>query len=224
MGTAVYAGRFDPITHGHLSVLRHAVGLFSDVRVVVVDVPGEEALLSAEERADLVRQLTSALAEVRVDVSSRPVAEYAKQVGASALVRGLRDVSEAAAESALAEELRRQLPSMQTVWLPVDPRYSRISSGVLKSLVRRGDLESIPCPPLVLERLRARLDAAGVAAEPGHPSRPAARLRRSSVPAPKATSRPPSLGLESLQESATEAASSSHSPSAPTVFDGVGEG
>lgn len=157
MTIAVYPGTFDPITTGHISVIRQAVRLFAHVRVLVAVHPRKEPLFSLEERVALAREVLGAMPTVSVDGTRGLVVEYARAIAASVLVRGLRGAADAAYETELAQTNREIAPEIATVFLPAEPRLSMVSSSELKARAARGEPIDEYCPPLVAARLRARV-------------------------------------------------------------------
>lgn len=159
MTIAVYAGTFDPITTGHLSVVREAVRLFAHVRVLVAVHPKKEPLFTLEERVELARKVVGPMPTVSVDGTSGLVVEYARSIAATALVRGLRGAADAAYETELAQQNRELAPEILTVMLASEPRLSEVSSSELKARAERGEPIDDFCAPVVAEALRARLAA-----------------------------------------------------------------
>lgn len=158
MNTCVYAGSFDPVTRGHLAVVRRAARLFAHVRVLVADNPDKAPLFSASERARLAREVTAGLPQVTVATTRGLVIDHARTIAASALVRGVRDERDALSETKMAwlnEELAPELP---TLLVPCPAALADVSSSRLKALARAGDddLDRL-CPPAVARALRARL-------------------------------------------------------------------
>lgn len=157
MTVAVYAGSFDPITLGHASVVRRAARLFSHVRVLVAVNPDKRALFSESERVALARELLGAMPNVSVDATTGLVVEYARAIGASYLVRGLRGAADAEPETELARVNLALAPELQTLLIPAEPGLSEVSSSGLKELARRGeDLSRLSSASVVAE-LRRRL-------------------------------------------------------------------
>lgn len=139
MTVCVYAGTFDPFTYGHHSVVLQACRLFSHVRILVADNPAKHPLFSSMERMKLIESYIGNMPHASVDATGGYVVEYANQIGATFLVRGVRDATDAAAELALASENRKLSPGIQTVLLPTDPRLSDISSTTIKTQIQTSD-------------------------------------------------------------------------------------
>lgn len=159
MSIAVYPGSFDPVTAGHLSVIRQAARLYGHVIVLVAVNPNKETLFSRDERLSLLREAVARFPNVRVDATDGLVVEYAREVGASILVRGIRGATDAEFETALAQQNRALAPDITTVLLPAAAELSEVSSSRLKSLAQSGEDLSPFCPPHVARRLRERFHA-----------------------------------------------------------------
>lgn len=157
MTIAVYPGTFDPITTGHLSVVREAVRLFAHVRVLIAVHPTKEPLFSLEERIELARKVVGPMPTVSVDGTDGYVVDYAKSIGATALVRGLRGAADAAYETDLAQQNRELAPEVLTVMLPSEPSLTEVSSSELKRRAAEGEPIDAFCSPVVAEALTARL-------------------------------------------------------------------
>jgi pantetheine-phosphate adenylyltransferase len=157
MTVAVYAGTFDPITYGHLSVVRQAVRLFAHVRVLIAVHPKKAPLFTLEQRIELARAALGPMPTVSVDGTEGLVVEYAKAIGASVLVRGLRGVADAAYETELAQTNRELAPDIATVMLAAEPHLSSVSSSELKARALRGEAIEPYCPPVIARRIHEKL-------------------------------------------------------------------
>lgn len=157
MSIAIYAGTFDPITTGHLSVVMQAVRLFAHVRVLVAVHPDKEPLFDLTERVELAREALGPMPTVTVDGTAGLVVDYARRIGATVLVRGLRGAADAAYETELAQQNREIAPEVATVMLPAEPELSMVSSSELKARVERGEPIERFAPPVVAQKLRARV-------------------------------------------------------------------
>ena len=158
MSLAVYPGSFDPLTLGHVDIASRATTLFD---VVVIGVAHNAAkagrhLLDVEERLALVRASTSHLPGVEVDLVPGLLADYCRQRGASAIIKGLRNGSDLDAELPMAL-LNRDLGAPETVFLTASPAYAHISSSLVKDIAGYGRDVSALVPPAVARTLGARL-------------------------------------------------------------------
>ncbi len=175
---ALYAGSFDPITLGHLDVLRRARRLFDRIVLAIGDNPDKPALFTFEERLDMARALVEEMiaaepdgAPVQVAHYSGLTVDYARKVNAAAILRGIRNITDLAAETQLAIT-NRQVAGIETVFVVTGESFAFTSSSLIKQVAALGgDLERLATivPPLVIERLREKRD---------DPSNPLGRLAR----------------------------------------------
>ena len=159
---ALYPGSFDPITLGHLDILERAMEIFDRVVVSVLRNPDKQPLFSVEERVELIREATRTLdGEVEVDAFDGLTVEHAERVGAIAIVRGLRAVSDFESEFQMALMNRRLDPDIHTVFLMTSAPNVFMSSALVKEVCRLGGDISEFVPPPVAEALRRRLGRPG---------------------------------------------------------------
>lgn len=156
---AICPGSYDPVTLGHLDVVRRAAELFDVVVAAVVRNHAKATLFDADERARLIRVSLAAdpvTAGVRVDlVPDGLLVDYARSVGAVAVVKGLRSGTDFAYELPMAR-MNRHLTGIETVFLPGEPSYEHISSSMVKEVARLGGDVSALVPPVVLAALATR--------------------------------------------------------------------
>jgi len=129
---AVYPGSFDPVTNGHLDIARRAARIFDLVIMAVFDQPDKRLLFSTTERIDLLRQATAEMPRVQADSYSMLTVEYARQVGASVLVRGLRATGDFETEFQMAQINLTLARGIDTVSFMTNPQYTFISSSTIK--------------------------------------------------------------------------------------------
>ena len=157
--TAVYPGSFDPVTLGHIDILERAALLFDRVIIAVLENPGKSPLFTVEERVDLIRRSIDAMPKVEVDTFSGLTVDYARRVGATALVRGLRAVSDFENEFQMALMNRRLHPDVHTVFLMTSFSNVFVSSSLIKEVCRfGGDIDAF-VPAVVATAMRKRLRA-----------------------------------------------------------------
>ena len=140
MKIAVYPGSFDPITLGHLNIIKRAAVCF-DKLIVCVLVNSEKVnrgLFTEAERVELIRRVVARLPNVEVDSSSDLIAEYARQKRACTLVKGLRAVSDYENELQMALINRKLNPRLETMFLPSSTKYTYVSSSMVKEMARYG--------------------------------------------------------------------------------------
>jgi pantetheine-phosphate adenylyltransferase len=156
---ALCPGTFDPVTYGHLDVIRRASAMFDDVLVSVVNLPWRKGktLFSAEERVAFLDHATAELPNVRIATFSNLLVEFARQQGAIAIVKGLRAISDFEYELEMNQLNRRQAPEIESVYLMSSPKYSFISSSGVKELATFGGEIGDLVPDEVAEQLKERL-------------------------------------------------------------------
>jgi pantetheine-phosphate adenylyltransferase len=159
---ALYPGSFDPATLGHLDILERATAIFDRVVVSVIRNPAKEPLFSAEERLELLRVATRPLGDqVTVDTFDGLTVDHARQVGAIAIVRGLRALSDFETEFQMALMNRRLDPEVHTVFLMTSAPNVFMSSSLVKEVCRLGGDISEFVTPAIAEALRRRVGNAG---------------------------------------------------------------
>lgn len=154
MARAIYPGSFDPMTFGHLDILKRATKLFDEVIMAVVGNPGKSPLLPVEVRTKLIKQTIKDIRGVRVDFFQGLTVDYAKQSDADCLIRGLRAISDFEAELGMAQTNKQLLPELETIFLMTKAEYSFISSSTVKEIVRLGGDVSQFVPQPVNEYLK----------------------------------------------------------------------
>ena len=138
--TALCPGTFDPVTFGHLDVINRASGMFDEVVVAVVNLPWRKGatLFSADERVAFLRNATSSLPNISVETFSTLLVDFARERGATAIVKGLRAISDFEYELEMNQLNRRQAPEIESIYLMASPKYSFISSSGVKELATFG--------------------------------------------------------------------------------------
>jgi pantetheine-phosphate adenylyltransferase len=156
---AVCPGSYDPITNGHLDVIRRAAGLYEQVVVAVVNrsVRKSDALFGIEERLGFVERALADLDNVRVEPFSTLVVDFARSLGAKAIVKGLRAISDFEYELEMNQLNRRQDPEIESVYLMASPQYSFLSSSGVKELATFGGKIDDLVPDEVARRLQEEL-------------------------------------------------------------------
>ena len=156
---AVYPGSFDPITNGHLDVIRRTAKLYDEVVVAVVrrSVRKDGALFGIEERLGFIERAIADLENVRAEPFSTLLVEFARRVGAKAIVKGLRAISDFEYELEMDQLNRRQDPEIESVYLMASPQYSFLSSSGVKELATFGGRIDDLVPDEVARRLQEEL-------------------------------------------------------------------
>lgn len=139
MKIAIYPGSFDPITLGHLNVIKRAAQAFDKLIVcVMINSDKNAGLFAYDERVELIKRVTKNLHNVEVDSSGELVANYAKEKGARVLVKGLRAVSDYEKEVQMAIINRKLYHNLDTFFIPSGEKYMYLSSTVVKEMARYG--------------------------------------------------------------------------------------
>lgn len=159
MRVALYAGTFDPITRGHLSVIERGARLFDRLVVVVAVNPSKQPMFSVEERVGMIREVVAAWSNVQCTSTSGYVVELARERRAGYLVRGVRSCTDVEGEIALAHMNHELAPEVETVFIPAHPELSEVSSSRLKELAHQGADISPYCPAEIAARLTQRVAA-----------------------------------------------------------------
>jgi pantetheine-phosphate adenylyltransferase len=155
----VCPGSYDPITNGHLDVIRRAAVLYDEVVVGVVNrsVRKDKALFGIDERMAFIERAIAGLEGVRAEAFSNLVVEFAREAGAQAIVKGLRAISDFEYELEMNQLNRRQDPEIESVYLMASPQYSFLSSSGVKELATFGGRIDDLVPEEVARRLQEEL-------------------------------------------------------------------
>jgi pantetheine-phosphate adenylyltransferase len=160
MRTALYPGSFDPITNGHLDVIQRAAGLFDRLIVAVARDNAKNSLFSVEERVALTREAIAGIRNVEVMPFDGLLVNFANKLGACALVRGLRAVSDFEFEFQLALMNRKLEPNLETMFLMPREEFTYISSRLVKEIGRLGGNIEPFAPANVVAALKQKFAAA----------------------------------------------------------------
>jgi pantetheine-phosphate adenylyltransferase len=153
---AIYAGTFDPITYGHLDVIKRALSLCDKLIVGVADRREKNPLFTAQERAELISKVLADEPRVEAEAFSGLLTEFARSRGAAFVIRGLRAISDFDYELQMALTNRSLAPDIETVFLMPAQNYIFISSSLVKEVARLGGEVSELVPPAVEEALKKR--------------------------------------------------------------------
>jgi pantetheine-phosphate adenylyltransferase len=154
--TAVYPGSFDPLTNGHMDVLKQALQLFDQVVIAVLDNPGKTPLFCVRDRVKMIQEITANMRGVTVDSFSGLLADYVKLKQACAVIRGLRDTSDFENELRMAHMNRELNKDVVTVLLPTNHEYSFVSSTLVKDVAMHGGDVRPFVPDIVAREMSAR--------------------------------------------------------------------
>lgn len=157
MRIAVFPGGFDPVTNGHLDLVRRMTHLFDRVIVAVIEGREKSPMFTWEERIDLFRNSISDLSNVEVEGFNELTVEFARRKGAVAIVRGIRAVSDFEAEFDMALMNRKMAPHLESVYLMTNPEYLYISASRIREVSRLGYDVADLVPPGVARAIREKL-------------------------------------------------------------------
>ncbi len=157
MRNAVYPGSFDPLTNGHLDIIRRGARLFDQVLVAVLENEGKAPLFTVAERMELISACTRDIPGVEVHSFSGLLVDFMKRMNAKVVVRGIRAVSDYEYELQMALMNRELRPEIETIFMLPAVEYTYVSSRLIKEVFRLGGDIGRLVPPPVLESLRARL-------------------------------------------------------------------
>lgn len=149
MKTAIYPGSFDPVTKGHLDILKTASEIFDKVIIAVAKNSGKQGFLPVDVRTDLIKQSIKECENVEVDSFEGLTINYARKRGAEVLIRGLRAVSDFEYEMQLSQANSSLAPEIKTVFLTTKPKYNFISSSTIKEIfLNNGDISKFVPEPV----------------------------------------------------------------------------
>ena len=157
MSIAVYPGSFDPVTLGHLNIIKRASRCFDKLIVCVMINSNKTGMFTPDERVDFLRRATERFPNVEVDFSNELLAAYAKRRGAQVVVKGLRAVSDYEQEVQMAVINRKLNPDLETLFLASSEKYTYLSSTIVKEMARYGaDLTDF-IPREIVDEVNARM-------------------------------------------------------------------
>ncbi|HET6751828.1 MAG TPA: pantetheine-phosphate adenylyltransferase [Actinomycetes bacterium] len=155
MRTACCPGTYDPVTNGHLDIVARATNCFDRVIVAVLINPAKQPLFTLEERVAMLKEATVGMATVEVDAFSGLLVDYARAHEVTAIVKGLRAVSDFDYEFQMAQ-MNYRLARVETMFMTTNPTWSYLSSSLVKDVARNGGDVSGLVPDFVAARLRER--------------------------------------------------------------------
>jgi pantetheine-phosphate adenylyltransferase len=156
MVRAFYPGSFDPIHNGHIDIALRAARIFDEVVIGVFETPKKRLLFSPDERLQMVEQSFEGVRNVRVAKFSRFAVDYAKEVGAIVLIRGLRVFSDFEAEFRMGLANKKLAPDLETVAIMTDEKHVYLSSSTIREIAEYGGDVSSMVPPHVADALKTR--------------------------------------------------------------------
>ena len=155
---AVVPGSFDPITNGHLDIIKRAADVFDTVYVAVLNNSSKQPLFNVEERISLIAEVTKQFSNIRIESSSGLLIEYAQQKKAQAIVRGLRAVSDFEYEMQITSMNRVLDEHIETFFIMTKNQYSFLSSSIVKEVAKYGGNVSELVPKVVEQALKEKFN------------------------------------------------------------------
>lgn len=156
MKKVIYPGTFDPVTYGHIDIIKRAVDLFDSILVTVAVNPTKKPLFNTEERVELLQESLKGYQNVEVDSFNGLLVDHAKQVGAIGIIRGLRAISDFEFEFQMALMNRKLSEEIATIFLMPHEKYTYLNSTVIRNLASLGADVGDFVPPSVQEALRIK--------------------------------------------------------------------
>lgn len=156
MKKVIYPGTFDPVTYGHIDIIKRARELFDAVVVTVAVNPGKEPLFSVEERVSMLKESLKDFNNIEIDSFGGLVVDHAKQVGATGIIRGLRAVSDFEFEFQMALMNRKLASNIATIFLMPHEKYTYLNSSIIRNLAGLNSDVSDFVPPVVQKALKKK--------------------------------------------------------------------
>ncbi|MFZ5640963.1 MAG: pantetheine-phosphate adenylyltransferase [Bacillota bacterium] len=153
---AVYPGSFDPVTNGHLDIIERAAQVFDEVIVAVSKNSGKQPLFTIEERVAILKEVLKPYENVRIDSFYGLTVDYSRKQGATAIIRGLRAISDFENEFQMALTNKKLEPGVETIFMMAQADVSFLSSSVVKEVASYGGCVNAFVPALVEQRLRQK--------------------------------------------------------------------
>ncbi len=156
MSRAIYPGSFDPVTYGHIDIIRRAADIFDELTVSVLSNSAKSPLFSVDERVNMLKEVCSDLKNVRITSYRGLLAEYAQEEGFDVIIRGLRAITDFEYELQMAQTNHKISESVDTVFLTTSLEYAYLSSSIVREVARYGgDIHNF-VPDLVAEQVYAK--------------------------------------------------------------------
>ena len=158
MSIAVYPGSFDPITLGHLNIIRRSATIFDELYVCVLDNSRKKPLFSEKERVELICRTVSRFPNVKVDSSKDLLVDYMNTIGAKVIIKGLRAVTDFDYEFQIALVNRKLDKEIETLFMPSSEKYTYLTSSVVKEMARYGADLATFVPKEIIDDVNARVE------------------------------------------------------------------
>lgn len=157
MRSAIYPGSFDPITNGHLDIIRRSAQTFDKVIVTVSYNPNKTPMFDLEERVELIKKATADIKNIEVDYFSGLLIDYVKNKEVNVIVKGLRAVSDFEYEFQMALMNRKLNDNVETLFMMTNSQYSYLSSSLVKEVFKLGGSIEGLVPDVVIEEMKKKI-------------------------------------------------------------------
>jgi pantetheine-phosphate adenylyltransferase len=158
---AIYPGSFDPVTNGHLDIIKRCSEIVKELTVAVLENPRKKALFSVEERVEMLKRITAPFPNVTVDYFSGLLIDYAQKKNIFLIIKGLRAISDFEFEFQMALANRKLNPNIETLFMMTSNNYSYLSSSIVKEVASFGGDFSDLVPPEVYEMIKRKFSKSG---------------------------------------------------------------
>ncbi len=148
----LFPGTFDPLTNGHLDVIRRGAELFDEVVIGVGENPAKQSMLPTDQRIDIISQVVAGMANVSAQTYQGMTVDFARKIGATAILRGIRDNADLHLETQMALT-NRAVTGIETIFVVTSPQYAFISSSLIRQIARMGGDFSSMVPEVVAEKI-----------------------------------------------------------------------
>ena len=159
MGTAIYPGSFDPVTYGHIDIIKRASKLADSLIVGVLNNSAKKGLFTVEERVEMLLEVTKDIPNIKIMSFDGLLVEFAKQNGANAIIRGVRAITDFDYELQMAQTNRALYDEADTVFIPTSIEYSFLSSTIVKEVASLGGDISRFVTPYVADKLKKKYNS-----------------------------------------------------------------
>lgn len=157
MENAIYPGSFDPITNGHLDIIKRTARIFDKVIVSVVNNPSKNPMFTLEERVELIRYATKDIKNIEIDCFSGLLIDYVKEKNINVMVKGLRAVSDFEYEFQMALMNKKLNENIETLFMTTNSKYSYLSSSLVKEVFKLGGCINGLVPEIVIEEMKKKI-------------------------------------------------------------------